>query len=128
MKDEPARRRWLPFGVILALDVIVIACADSGLARWLFDWVANHQGSDKAGHFLLIGTLAWALNHALRGRLVSLGFVRVQLGGMIIASVMTIEECSQMWIPGREFDLGDLAANYAGILVAGWLSRRGSRG
>lgn len=93
----------------------MIACADLGKARWLFDWVEEHAGSDKVGHFVLIGTLAWTLNYALRGRLVPLGFVRVQLGGMIIAIAITIEEVSQIWIPGRQFDLDDLAANYAGI-------------
>ena len=42
---------------------------------------------------------------------------------LIVAVVMTIEEISQIWIPSRTFDLGDLAANYVGILLAEWRAR-----
>ena len=90
----------------------------------MFTFIERHPGSDKLGHIFLIGTLAFTLNYALRARTVPLKCCRVQLGGLIVAVVMTIEECSQIWIPSRNFDLLDLAANYASILFAGWLTRR----
>jgi polysaccharide biosynthesis protein VpsQ len=46
------------------------------------------------------------------------------LGCLIIAVAMTIEEFSQIWIPNRTFDLMDLAANYLGISIAGWIRIR----
>lgn len=102
----------------------IIVCADRSLARSLFEFVALYPGSDKAAHALGMCALAFTLNYALRARTIPLKCCRVQLGGLIIAVVMTIEECSQIWIPSRSFDLLDLAANYAGILLAGWLTRR----
>ena len=98
--------------------------------RWpdpLFAWIDRYPGIDKAGHFLLIGGLALALNWGLQGRRVRLGQLALQLGGVVIAAVTTVEEFSQLWISTRAFDWGDLAANYAGIACADWLARRGLR-
>ena len=117
-------KRWIPFVVWLLLVAAIIICADRSLARPLFDFVARHSGSDKLGHLFLIGTLTFTLNYALRARTVPLKCCHVQLGGLIVAAVMTIEEFSQIWIPSRSFDLLDLTANYIGILCAGWLTRR----
>ncbi len=121
-------KRWIPFALWLLFVGAIIFCADRSLARPLFDFVAHHSGSDKLGHLFLIGTLAFTLNYALRARTVPLKCCRVQLGGLIVAVAMTLEECSQIWIPSRTFDLLDLAANYTGILCAGWLTRRFVRG
>jgi VanZ family protein len=78
---------------------------------------------DKAGHFFLIGSLAYLFNRARAWRAVTLGCWRVQWGGLIILVLITLEECSQVWIPQRSFDLKDLLANYAGILAAQVCSR-----
>jgi hypothetical protein len=82
------------------------------------------RGGDKAGHFVLLGGLAFTLNRALGGRSTRMGPIAVQLGGLLVALAITREEFSQMWIPSRTFDWGDLAANYAGIACADWLARR----
>jgi polysaccharide biosynthesis protein VpsQ len=124
-KRSPSKaRRWLPFVVVTLIVGTAIFLADRGAARSLFVWTERHPGSDKVGHFALIGGLALALNYALRGRTLSLGIVAVQLGGVLVALAMTAEEISQAWIPARQFDFGDLLANYAGILCADWLARR----
>jgi polysaccharide biosynthesis protein VpsQ len=78
-------------------------------------------GGDKLGHALFIGTLAFLLNYALAGRMIRIGSLKILLGCWIIAVAMTVEEFSQIWIPSRTFDLVDLAANYFGITLAGWL-------
>lgn len=108
---------------MLAIVVGAIVAADIHRARPFFDWVEAHGGSDKFGHFLLLGGLALTLNYALL-RLFRIGPVRLHLGGLIIGVLITLEEISQLWIPHRQFDLGDLAANYAGIAFADWLARR----
>ena len=117
-------RRWLPFVLWLALVTVVIACADTGAMRDFLAWVNRQPFGDKAGHFFLIGSLAALLNYALRWRATSLGPLRPQTGGLIVAVLMTLEEVSQLWIATRSFDLIDLLANYLGILVAEWLARR----
>jgi hypothetical protein len=125
-KTAPVPRllRWLPFLCWLAFIITVIACADGGAHQRFLSWVYRQPLGDKAGHFFLIGSLAALLNYALRWRTTSLGPMRPQLGGLIIAGLMTLEECSQIWIATRSFDLTDLLANYAGILCAEWLARR----
>jgi hypothetical protein len=102
----------------------VIAMADSGGFRRFFTWLNRTPFADKAGHFAGIGALAFFLNSALGGRALALGPVRLLLGGVIVALVMTGEEFSQVWIPCRRFEWGDLAANYAGIVVAQLVCRK----
>lgn len=117
-------KRWLPFVLWLLFVGAIIVCADRSLARPLFDFVAQYPGSDKLAHAAGMGALAFTLNHALRARTIPLKCCRVQLGGLIVAVAITIEECSQIWISSRTFDLLDLAANYVGILCAGCITRR----
>ena len=116
-------QRWVPFGVLLSIVTGAILVASFRWPDEVFAWIDRYPGSDKAGHFLLIGALALSLNWALRGRRVRLGRLIVQLGGLVIAAVITVEEFSQLWIPARSFDWADLVANYAGIACADWLAR-----
>jgi VanZ family protein len=116
------KRRWILFGAWLTFVVVIITFADRNRLRGFFEWVVEHPGSDKLGHFVLIGGLAFMLNLALGMRRIALGPVHVALGGLLIAVAITMEEFSQLYIPSRKFDWGDLAANYAGILCAGWLA------
>ena len=82
---------------------------------------------DKAGHLFLIGVMAFLLNHALAYRTCSIRFTRVQLGGMVILALITLEEFSQLWFSSRTFDVGDLLANTLGVLAAEWFARWRSR-
>jgi polysaccharide biosynthesis protein VpsQ len=112
-------RRWLVFGGFLSFVGLVILLADTGSARWLFSWMEDHPGSDKVGHFFLVGTLAFFLNVALGGRKI----VGLMLGSVLIGIVLTIEEASQAWFPSRNFDMLDLCANLAGVFTADLAAR-----
>ncbi len=114
-------RRWLPFLTFFAFIIAVIYAADRHLARGFFEWVQSLPLGDKAGHFVLMGTLAFLLNRALAGRTLRPG---VQLGGVIVAVFVVVEEISQRWLPWRTFDYADLAADFLGIAMADWLARR----
>ena len=116
-------KRWSLFAIWLILVGGVIVCADRGVLRGFFRWINGIPFGDKAGHVFLIGIMAHLLNCAMAGRTSGIGRSRWQMGGLIVAVVMTIEEISQIWIPSRTFDLGDLAANYVGILLAEWRAR-----
>lgn len=117
-------KRWSFFAIWLIFVGGVIVCADRGVLRGFFRWINSIPFGDKAGHVFLIGIMAHLLNCAMAGRTFGIGRSRWQLGGLIVAAVMTIEEISQIWIPSRTFDFGDLAANYAGVLLAEWRARR----
>jgi polysaccharide biosynthesis protein VpsQ len=117
-------KRWLTFLLFFLLIIGIITANDLGRLRSIISLVNSVPFGDKFGHIVLIGTLTYLLNYALADRLLKTGNYKMLLGYLIIAVAMTIEECSQIWIPNRTFDLGDLAANYLGISIAGWIRIR----
>ena len=117
-------RRWRPFHLFSLFVLIVIVGADLGLLGLVVQLIHRVPAFDKVAHAVLIGTLAWLLNQGLRWRQVNIRQRRWLLGSLIVGVAFTLEECSQAWIPGRSFDLGDLAANWTGVWLAGLLRRR----
>ena len=115
----------LLFGALLALIVLL---ANQGFS---FRLVYALPGGDKTAHFLLMGSLAFLANMALRGSMWRYGRLALPLGGSAVAALVTLEEMSQFFIPTRTLSLGDLLADYAGILLLGglalWLQRRPAR-
>jgi polysaccharide biosynthesis protein VpsQ len=114
-------KRWLPFLLFLLLIVGIIVADDFGRLRSIINLVTAVPSGDKYGHAIFIGTLAFLLNYALAGRMVKIGRHKILWGCVIVAVTITAEEISQIWIPSRTFDWGDLAANYFGITLAGYL-------
>ena len=112
----------LLFGMLLLLIVLL---ANQGVT---FRFVYAIPGADKTAHFLLMGSLAFLANMALRGAAIHLGRRTLPLGGSLVALLVTLEEASQHFIPARTLSLGDLLADYAGIMLIGglalWLQRR----
>lgn len=130
MVESPARIRaclsrpklpmkWL--AILFALFIAaVIAFADLGVLDAPLRGLHRIPFGDKAGHFFLIGILAYLIiASSIRSlprrdpRLVALSI------GSILALVFTLEEASQALIRGRNASLEDLLANYAGILIFG---------
>lgn len=105
----------------------MIVFADRGKARAFFGWIDSFPLGDKAGHFFLIGVMAFLLNHALAFRTAPINRSRLQLGGLIVGVLITLEEFSQLWFSSRTFDTGDLLANWIGVLVAELLVRAKAR-
>lgn len=114
---------WLLFLAWLGFVTLVIVGADQEQRHRVYAWVNAVPFGDKAGHVVLIGVLAGLLNLATQGRCVRVGRLRVHLGGALIGLIMTLEELSQIWIPNRTFDAGDLLANYLGVALAGFAWR-----
>ena len=69
---------------------------------------------------MLFGLLALVINLALVGRSTSLRRTIVT-GSAIALIVATVEEYSNRFIAVRDWSLGDLAANYLGVLCLGVL-------
>ena len=116
-------KRWLPTIAFFLFVSLIILLADEGWARGFFAWIQNSGGGDKAGHFVLIGGLAFFLNLSLGCR----KWRGLLAGSLIIVVLCTAEEFSQLFSRYRHFDWLDLAANYAGIFTAGLLARRIAR-
>ncbi|MCP4396283.1 MAG: hypothetical protein GY801_03090, partial [bacterium] len=70
-------------------------------------------------HFFLVGALALCVNLNLSLASFSVGKRKILKGSMFLSIFVTFEETSQLLFPWRSFSLGDLFANYAGILCFG---------
>ena len=126
-KKPRTRLRWAVAVAWLLMCAVIIYFADRRLLKPVYRFIGVHPGSDKVGHFVLIGALAGLLNLALGLRTVRwLGHPWL-LGSVLVGLFCTLEEISQYWLPARSFDLLDLAGDYAGILFFGWLAKRVAR-
>lgn len=120
--------RYTRFFIILtiafALMIVgIIALADSGSDMWLFQLDALIPYGDKVAHFSLVGGLTFLLNLALSARQVTLAKRHWLLGSVLIFVIFTVEEFTQIGIASRTFDLGDLSADYVGILFFGRMAK-----
>ena len=109
--------------VYVCVLAVIVFLADKRTTQYLFKPLRNLPYGDKIGHFLLMGFFSFLLNLALSAKTVNLWKFNYLLGSLIVLTVVTIEEVSQIFIRGRTFDLGDLAADFLGIFLFGELAR-----
>ena len=113
--------------------IVIVAGFDSGLLPKPYQ-VAKHFAplaelaqripyripyDDKIAHFFLVGALALCVNLSMSLASVRIGKRKFLKGSLFLLIFVTFEEASQMLFPWRSFSLGDLFANYAGILCFG---------
>jgi polysaccharide biosynthesis protein VpsQ len=103
---------------------LVIYTEDVGDGARYWGWVSNVPMGDKVCHCALMFTFSALTNLALRCREIRLGGQTVLLGAVLVTIVVATEEFSQLWIPGRDFDLLDLAADLVGIICGALIARR----
>ena len=110
--------------------VSFVLLVDLGLFREIGPFVNKYPALDKLIHFLMYGLLALLANGALvsQGRWSLVPAIATCTFVVMLGS--TVEEFSNLLVPHRRWSLGDLAANYLGILCLGvlpfiaWRSRR----
>lgn len=122
MKISPARIKILAVCYILILAGIIFV-ANQKSTRYLLNFIGNIPYGDKLGHFFLMGFLSFLVNLVLKAKTIGFGKIRYLLGSLIVFLIVTIEEISQKFIGGRTFDLTDLIADLAGIIIFGELAR-----
>lgn len=101
----------------------IIVLADLRGTRFLLDFVGDVPYGDKIGHFCLMGTFALLVNLALSAKTFRFWTLNYLLGSLIVLTIVTAEEFSQIFISGRTFDWDDLVFDYAGIIVFGEAAR-----
>ena len=69
-----------------------------------------------------MGGFAFLLNLSLSCRVLRVAGRPFLLGSMVAVTLITIEEYSQRFVAYRTFDLLDLAADYAGVILFSWLA------
>jgi VanZ family protein len=81
--------------------------------------VYEFRYGDKAGHFFMLGTMAFLVDLALLELLRRANpYLLVLLAGLTVATLTSMEEVSQFWMPKRSPDVFDVMASYAGIMTA----------
>ena len=109
-------RILLPLGFFIFIGFI-IDLADTADHNFAFRLIGHIPYGDKVMHGLLYGIMALLLSYGLKFKAYKfLGF-NMQLGAIIVLVFATIEEISQYWIPSRTFDLGDLLADFVGVVL-----------
>ena len=104
--------------------VLIVILANQGR---LYDFVPDpnqYPGGDKICHFVLMGTMAFLANLSFKGAAIFLAGWRWYLGSVLVMLFVVIEEFSQIFLDGRNFDLVDLAADVLGIMLLGSLGGR----
>ena len=119
---KSARMKILLVVYVFVLAVIIFL-ADRKGTSYLLKFVGDIPFGDKIGHFCLMGGLAFLLNLVLNAKTFSFLKINWLIGSLIVFIVVTLEECSQIFIRGRTFDWGDLAVDYLGILIFGELAK-----
>ncbi|QEH33250.1 VanZ like family protein [Aquisphaera giovannonii] len=120
------KRIGLVFVAFASFLVSVVAAADAGLGPSLWGWVERVPFGDKMCHCVLMFTLCLLANLALGSRELHPGRGPFLLATVVVGCLVLAEEISQIWIPGRTFDLLDLSADAIGLLAAD-LGARGLR-
>jgi len=115
------------YGILLLLFTgflgLVVVAADVGVGNRLWGWLHDVPLGDKICHFTFMLTWTLLINLALSRRTIP-GGGPLLVGSLIVALMVIAEEFSQLWIPGRSFDLVDLAADSLGLVLGDLLSRR----
>jgi VanZ family protein len=107
--------------VYAVLLFTVLGLADFGALGPVGRFVNAHAWLDKLIHFAMYGVLALLVNTALFTR-PHWSWARSVVTGSIVALIAsTVEEYTNLLVPCRSWSLGDLSANYLGILCIGIL-------
>ncbi len=116
------RGRWiwvcLTLGLAIAIATVIVM---ANLGR-LPSELGNIPHGDKAGHLILMGGLAFLIEMSLGARRVRWGAWAFPIGSVGVMAACLIEECSQVFLPTRTFDLMDLAFDLLGIGLGAWLA------
>ncbi|XOB61280.1 VanZ family protein [Campylobacterota bacterium DY0563] len=100
----------------------IIFLADTADYNFAFKVIGDVPYGDKIAHALFYGIMAFLLNYGLNYR--KIGSWHILLGSLLVLSFSTIEEFTQYFISSRTFDLGDLLANFIGVVLFSMLRRK----
>ena len=97
---------------------VIIFLANTGGDLGLLKLIHKIPMGDKIAHMTMVGTLAFLVNLSLKAQTFEFLKFQILVGSAIVLCSITVEECSQIWIAHRNFDLLDLTFNYIGIFLA----------
>lgn len=116
---EAKKRLTIGLGLVLGAAVVLF---DTGLVSTRFKMLHGVPYADKWLHFTLLGSMAFCVNLSFPSARKRLPILPILRGSAILAVVATLDELSHTMLSTRTFTIGDLLANYAGILLFGRLA------
>jgi VanZ family protein len=99
----------------------LLVMVDFGALRDIALYVNHTFLLDKAVHFAMFGVLALLANATLLHRFRPRAVAAIATGSIIVLVLSTLEEISNSLVAFRTYSLGDLTANYLGIICLGIL-------
>jgi hypothetical protein len=103
----------------------VIFQANVGSSNIIFELVNFIPYGDKVSHFILYGTLSVLTVIALNYRCVKVNHYSLPVGAILVLLIAIGEEITQLFISNRTFELADICADIAGIVVfLYWFNKR----
>lgn len=114
-----SRRAILYWSVIGAILIGVIVNGLTGYGAEISKTVHENDLMDKVGHLVFFGSLSFLIHRGLRLHLTCSTWMVVIAGCAIAFILGIVDEYSQLWIEGRNFDYTDLWANFAGAALIG---------
>lgn len=108
----------LAYALVLAVLLLLV---DMGAMHDIALLINQTFLLDKVIHFFAFGLLALLANAALLKRSRSQALPAIVTGSLFVIAVATVEEFSNALTAFRTCSLGDLAANYLGIVCLGVL-------
>jgi len=106
--------------VLIFLSLTLLASSANGIP-----YVAKMMSfpfGDKVAHFCLLGLISFSLNHAYPSAIKSFFKIKISTISLIVLAMISLEECSQLFIANRNFELLDLCCNTAGIMAGQWVA------
>jgi len=104
--------------IILLVMVSLFMCMILiGFFSDIKSWVYANHTNDKITHILFAAILTVLASYITYPRKVRLFGLGVNLGAVILFFLFTLDETSQVILPGRDADILDLAASYTGLLI-----------
>jgi VanZ family protein len=104
--------------IVLFVFVILFMCMITlGVFSHIKEWVYANHVNDKITHIFFASILTLLANFILQPRRIRIFSHEFLLGTLIMLFLFTLDETSQIFLPGREADPLDLAASYTGLLI-----------
>ena len=114
-----SRRALLYWGVIGAVLLGVVLNGVTGVGADISKAVHENNMMDKVGHLIFFGSLSFLIHRGLRLHLTCSTWLVVFFSCAIALTLGVLDEYSQLWIEGRNFDYTDLWANFLGAIFFG---------
>lgn len=114
-------RLILPLSFFMLISYIIFL-ADTADHNFAFHLVGHIPYGDKLAHAVLYGIMALLLNYGLNFKSIRFFGLSLQIGAVLVLVFATLEEFTQYYIPSRTFDMGDLLADFIGVIIFSFIT------